>query len=365
MTYRVLVRLLGSVILAASLFCAHGSLAEDCDGIPPPCSAALPKGTVQDPHVLPVPPDDGRVGIDRVRMNALMLYNDHRFVDLDNLIARYSKLQDRFDDGRFKLSGIAAFYNFEFEVRRKEYLPNIELWRVMNPKSPGAALAEAVYWRLRAWEARGNGFANSVSPEGQRLFRERLETAQKLLNASESYAASIPLWYIESLEVDLGLGASLKQQLILYDRGIKAFPDYDQLHFQMIRALLPKWGGSDEAVTAFIEAVVKRSPAPLKAQMYTRLWWYVDNVTPLDESIFNNVKASWPRMKAGFESLGKSYPDSLWNRTNFAAFACRAGDMATYSRLRTEIGDQMGMFAKNAFPSNQSLEVCDERAASR
>jgi hypothetical protein len=191
----------------------------------------------------------------------------------------------------------------------------------------------------------------------------RLKTARRLLLACESYAASNPLWYMDSLKVNLGLGTPLKQQLMLYDRGTKAFPDYEQLHFQMIRALLPKWGGSDEVVAAFIRSVVKRSPVSLKAEMYARLWWYVDEETPLDESIFGRNKASWARMKEGFESLNKSYPYSLWNRTKFAVFACQAHDETTYRQLRIELGDQINMFAKTAFPSNESLEVCDERAA--
>jgi hypothetical protein len=67
-------------------------------------------------------------------------------------------------------------------------------------------------------------------------------------------------------------------------------------------------------------------------------------------------------MKDGFESLTKSYPDSLWTRANYASFACRAGDTATYSRLRTELGKNIVYYAR-AFPSNFSLDVCDKRAS--
>jgi hypothetical protein len=67
-------------------------------------------------------------------------------------------------------------------------------------------------------------------------------------------------------------------------------------------------------------------------------------------------------MKAGFESLYESYPGSLWNLVNFASFACRAGDVTTYRRLRTEVGDRVNIYATRAFPSNVSLDVCDRRA---
>jgi len=126
MEFRVSLVALCQITLAVGMLGAQPALAQDCDGIPPPCSSALPRGTKQDPHFVPVPPDDGYFGVDRVEMNASALYYSQRFADLDNLIARYSKLQDRWDDGRFKLSGIEVFYNTVFDRHPKEYLANIE-----------------------------------------------------------------------------------------------------------------------------------------------------------------------------------------------------------------------------------------------
>ena len=41
-----------------------------------------------------------------------------------------------------------------------------------------------------------------------------------------------------------------------------------------------------------------------------------------------------------------------------SAFACRAGDAHTYRKLRKQIGEQ---FYEDAWPSNYTMEVCDER----
>jgi hypothetical protein len=339
----------------------------DCDGAPPPCMENPAKGAITIPRTgLPAPPDDGPAAIFRAEANATTLFDDKRFEDLDKLIGRYSTLHDRGDDGRFKLSGIETFISAIAEYRqRQDSLKNVELWRSANPHSPGAALLEAAVWRQAAWQARGGGYASSVLPEGQQLFHERLERAMNSLTASEPYAASNPLWYMQALDVKLELGASLGEQFGLYDRAIKAFPEFFPLDFNMIRALLPKWGGSNEAIAAFIESVVKRSPPPLKAQMYTRLWWYVDQSSALEVDLFRDMGASWPRMRDGFESLEKSYPDSVWIRSNFASIACRAGDATSYVRLRAELGDKINYYAKRAFQSNASLEVCDAHAAGK
>ena len=65
-------------------------------------------------------------------------------------------------------------------------------------------------------------------------------------------------------------------------------------------------------------------------------------------------------MKEGFESLIRQFPDSRWNRSNYALFACDAGDMSTYTRLRARLGEHIYL---SAFPSNLSIYVCDARAA--
>lgn len=219
--------------------------AKDCDGVPPPCFPNPPQGISMAPgtNTLQAMQNDGPLGAARVGSNAAMLYYAKRYHDLDNLIARYVTLQDRIDDGRFKLSGIGKFLDMAVQQRPPGVaLPEVQGWRSADPNSPGAALLEAAYWRNAAWQARGTGFANTVSPEGRRLFHERLQHALKTLTDSESYAARNPLWYTESLDVNLGLGVSRQKQFALYERGIEAFPDYYPLHCYMAQGLLPKWG---------------------------------------------------------------------------------------------------------------------------
>jgi len=338
--------------------------AEDCDGVAPPCRPNPARGALVVPGTgVPKPADDGPRGIDRAFENATLLFESKRFVELDALIDRYATLKDRVDDGRFKLSGIDDFLNFAGQARNDALLGEVESWRSENSNSIGAALLEAQHWYNAAWRARGGGLSNSVAPEGWKLFFSRLEKAKSALTKSESYAASNPLWFTKSLEVQLALNVTAADRLSLYKRGISAFPEFFPLHFSYLYGLQPKWGGSNEAMAAFIDGVVTSRPSDTKAQMYTRLWWYVDQISPNEISVFRDMGASWPRMKAGFDSLAKNYPDSIWIRMNYASFACRAGDSATYKRLRSEVGSNFVYYGGAAFPSNFSLEVCDERAS--
>jgi len=329
-------------------FAAHAAPVADCDGVPAPCTA---------PGYLTW---DGPGGLERARLTAHFLFDAGRFADLDALIDRYSKLQDRLTDGRFKLSGIAQFLTGMFGSGVDEaVLEKARRWRTLNPKSAGAALLEAEYWSNAAWKARGSGYGNSVSPEGWQLFRERLERAHETLVAAEPYASENPLWYMQSLEVNLGLGVPLKAQFSLYEQGLKAFPGYFNLHFAMIRFLRPEWYGSNPAIAAFIAAVLKGSPPCAQAELYTRLWWFTVEGVEDDVDIFRDLEVSWPQMKKGFDSLVKSNPDSAWIRSSYAAYACQAHDMMTFTRLRGELGHRI---EGRAFRSNISIDVCDARA---
>ena len=362
MLVSMLVSMLGFLLLATGPAVAIDIPQQEdtCDGIPRPCISDRPRSPT--PGAVWTPSDDGPSGETRVVENAALLFAHKRFIDLDALITRYSTLEYRFDDGRFKLSGISAFFDQTLGslANGESSIPGqLKPWTTANPNSAGAAIATAAAWRNAAWRARGQGYASTVSTEGWRLFHERLRLALKTLKDSESYAGTNPLWHLEYLRVNLGLDASMADQLTIYERGTKAFPTFFPLHFQMMVALLPQWHGSYQDEVAFIDTVTAHSPPALRAQTYTRLWWYANQLTDLNVDIFRDMRASWPRMKEGFESLLKDYPNSRWNKSNYASFACVAGDIRTYARLRADLGNKI---YATAFPSNTSTDVCDERA---
>jgi hypothetical protein len=291
-----------------------------------------------------------------------LLLTSKRFTDLDALIDRYATLKYRLDDGRFKLFVVSQFFERYLGNSADSIERELAPWAAANPRSPGAAIATASAWTNAAWRARGVGPADSVSPEGWKLFQDRLQRAQAALRESESYASSNPLWYTEYMKINLGLDLPLDQQLAFYQRATRAFPEYLPLHFQMMVALQAQWQGSNEAEAAFIDMVAAHAPPALRAETYTRLWWRAYQMVPPGVDIFRDMGASWPRMKEGFAALLQTYPSSRWNRSYFARFACNAGDTDTYVRLRTELGSKMYAIV---FPPDLSLDVCDARAAAK
>jgi hypothetical protein len=312
-----------------------------------------------------VDPDnnDGPRGIYVFAAEVEALWRQRDYAMLDGLFDRWAQPDERFDDGRMHLTAFAPGLESALARHREpkdweQELEKISEWRQQNPASTAVDIAEAAILESWAWSARGTGYARTVTPEGWKLFHERMNRAQEVLLRAKDRSSSNPVWFYEYMEVALQLGWEPAEFRALYDAAISRFPDFHPLYFSMIRSLLPRWGGSIEQVDAYIAEVVKQTEKRQRKIMYARLYWYVAGAEGDDFSLFEDSAATWADMKTGFQQLTAATPKSSWNLNNFASFACRAGDADTYRKLRKKIGEEI---YEDAWPSNYTLEVCDER----
>ena len=280
-----------------------------------------------------------------------------QFDDLDRLFDDWSDPKSRMADGRWKLSSFVDAVTERFVVTKawdSNYLV-LQNWKKKNPKSIAANLSEVIYWINYAWDARGNGYADSISPLGRKLFEERLLKAeQTLLNCKDSSSQN-PVWYSEYIRVANGLNwpkADIYKLVMDAEQKQKYFYG---LYMRYAVALTPKWGGSWELVDAFIKASTDNTKDQEGHSLYARLYWTVDEHTP-EFNLFRDTQASWPEMKKGFDDLMRRYPHSAWNLNNYAAYACKAGDKSTFQYLRFLIGNNV---TPQAWNSSYSLDLCE------
>jgi hypothetical protein len=214
-----------------------------------------------------------------------------------------------------------------------------------------------VYWHSYAWQARGKGYADSVSKEGWALFSERMEKALAVL-ASEGDLATCPDLHVLSLDALLETGADAARMRAVFDRAQKTWPEYHQLYFAMARRYQPSWGGSEQQYDRFAEEAARLTTSFEGAGMYARLYWLVDrrNGLPLLHGERQRRFPSWLRLKAGYNDLLKRYPDSIHTIGKFADVACRGDDSALYGSLRAQI-----LGYENFVPFLDPLEICDVR----
>lgn len=97
-----------------------------------------------------------------------------------------------------------------------------------------------------AWKSRGSGFANTVTPEGWKGFREHLAKAREHLTAAHALAPDVPTAANRMITVAMGEDGDQETPMEWFERAIAAQVDYHAAYDAILNSLLPRWGGSHE-----------------------------------------------------------------------------------------------------------------------
>lgn len=284
------------------------------------------------------------------------LFAAHDFAKLDSIYDGYALKSERTPSGLWK-SGLWFDGIYMFVETQDAYRANDEAlkkWLVERPQSALARLLRARLMKDRAWEYRGTGYAVEVEKRNWAPFFDLLRQARDYLEAEKSVASTRPEYY------DLMIGIMMGQQknpLQVFDEGQEKFPAYYPMYFAMMQYLLPKWHGSLDQVEHFAAEAVARTQQTEGRAMYARIYWAAAQ-GPFHDNLFAQSKASWPRMREGFEDVVARYPDQ-WNLQNYASFACDAGDDATLAKLFKRIREPV---LDEAWRSRTRYDACARRA---
>lgn len=102
----------------------------------------------------------------------------------------------------------------------------------------------------QAWAARGTGFAGAVTPDGWKGFGEHLALAREHFTHAHEMHPEWPEAASEMIQVSLGEGSD--EERLWFDRAVAAQFDHSTSYRRMLRqVLLPRWGGSHEAMLDF------------------------------------------------------------------------------------------------------------------
>jgi len=289
------------------------------------------------------------------------LFQNEQFLDLERLLDDWSDPSARRADGRPMLTAYVAALedNFAYTLDWDAIHERIQRWRSKNPYAPAAAITEALYWKLYAWSARGEGSASGVTPDGWKLFDERLRKAQAVLEESRSFASDNPLWGLTYIEVGTGLNWPKEQLLRQLAESVAKEPAFSSLYVTTAYYLTPQWGGGWDLVDQIVRGAVRNTEATEGWSLYARIYMSLDSCCN-DLDLFRDTPANWQDMKRGFEDMVRLYPHSAWNMNRFAAYACVADDKDAYVSLRFKLGK---LIMPTAWPYNHSFDLCEHKFA--
>lgn len=271
------------------------------------------------------------------------LLKDRNWDELEKIVQELRTKKLRFPGGIWKLD---LFYDGLAEPKKHTvprdwdiFFTKLQEWKAAKPDSVTPLIALGRGYISYAWDARGGGYASTVTEEGWRLFRERLAKAREyLLETAMKMPDKDPEAYNALLTIARGQGWSRPDAAAWFHRAVLIGSDYHGTYFAMAVYLLPRWNGKPGDAERFVEEAAELCKEEGNA-MYARIAWHLSTYVGINQ-FFEEYTFTWPRMKEGFQKLQKLYPKSRRNQTAFCMFAYLAQDYDTARELFAEIGDQ-------------------------
>jgi hypothetical protein len=278
------------------------------------------------------------------RADELIKHGD--FDKLEALAAGYRSSKECYADGSWKLAFVydgATTVNSTDEPAWLARQKLIQDWMDARPESATARIAMARFLRDYAWNARGSGYANTVSDKSWKLFGQRLEQAAEALKDTRQLKETCPIYWSSVMGVALGLQTSKEDYNDIFNQAIQAEPDYTFYYQTRATFLLPRWYGAEGEWEKDLASSADRIGGADGDQVYAQVVWSVHQYGDSKNVFDENKSISWERVDRGFEAILKRFPDSLAAKNERAHLAALAGDKEKARRYFKATGGKVDL----------------------
>jgi hypothetical protein len=220
-----------------------------------------------------------------------------------------------------------------------EHCTKLAMWRKELPESPTPLLVLGRAYLAYAWQARGSGFANTVTEEGWELFHVRIGEARRLLEQAAKAGPKDAEVHRQLIEVAKGQDLDEVQARAWLDEGRKVDPTYPFLYTAMAEYLLPRWHGEPGDVEKFANEIPSLISGDDGLEAMAMIAFVVSRYDgPIDSTLLYG-EYDHRLLVQGAEVLATRYPQSR-QHVHFAALCTLvAQDHAAARRIRPAVGE--------------------------
>lgn len=291
------------------------------------------------------------------------ILKEEKFEELDCLADSVRSGKEKFPGGMWKIhilyQGLNSPVQFPMHATQEDWdihLQRLQRWVTARPKSVTARVALASAYLGYAEDARGTGYANTVSESGWKLFGERTAEAKRILDEASSLPTRCPEWYLAMQFVAQNQGWEVADARALFERATKFEPGYYYYSRVLANYLSPKWSGE----AGDTEKVTQEAADRIGGEQGDILYFQVS--TAVICGCEDDPNLSLARIKKGFEATEKKYGVSMLN-LNLIAFLTarnREDDVVYADKVITRIGEQ---WDEQTWKSKENFEMAKKRAA--
>jgi hypothetical protein len=278
----------------------------------------------------------------QIEAQAMALFTNRAFSDLDALAAKYRASKEAYPDGTWRLGCVYGGLEPHAHAPLSAWENQVALadqWIRTNRASMTARVAKARLLVGYAWTVRGGSYADKVKDAQWNQFFELLQQAAKALNDAKQLPERCPLYWSTWQMAALGLQMEKPQYDALFQQATKEFPDYWYYYNNRAIYLLPRWYGEpgdwEKDLTRSADRIGDEGGDMLYAQVVCNVHNYGGGI-----DVFEEKRISWERVDKGIAGLLKKFPQSLSLKNDRAFLAGLAGDKEKARTYFAEVKDE-------------------------
>lgn len=224
----------------------------------------------------------------------------------------------------------------------KYHLAKLEKWIAHNPTSITARVGLASAYLDYGWQARGAGYADTISRDGGRLFAARLARAAAILAEARSLKVECPHANAVMLHVAIGQNWDMNSFNQLFAGATKLEPLYYTYYELKAMYLMPRWNGRPGDWERFADATALAIGGTEGSIIYYKIASYIARIQVQDVKggrFFRESIISWQRIKSGFSEMVKKYGISMQVANQICLLAITSDDKEFSRQMFAEIGE--------------------------
>jgi hypothetical protein len=273
------------------------------------------------------------------------MLTQEKFEELDCLADRARSGKERFSGGMWKLhvlyGGLYVPVQYPQHATKEDWnslMPRLQRWVAARPTSVTARVALGWAYLNYAFDARGDGYASTVSGNGWKLFAERTAEAKRILEEARALPTKCPEWYVAMQKVAQNQSWDAADARALFDEANKFEPGYYYYARILANYLLPKWSGEAGGTEKFVQEIADR----IGGDQGDILYFQIASANYVICGCGDDPHLSLPRIERGFVASEKQYGVSMLNLNRIAFLTTRfsGGDPIVADKALTRIGDQ-------------------------
>jgi hypothetical protein len=278
-------------------------------------------------------------------------FNSDNFTELDDYAKKIRTEKIRNSYGQWKLYTLYKILAYPVIVETpskpteeewQNHLDKLVKWINQNPASITARIAIADALVSYAWKARGSGYASEVTEDGWRLFKERVEEAEKILNNAKEIPEKCPHRYQVMSIIAKAQGWDIERYNELFNEAISIEPLYEEIYLSKTVYLKPKWFGKKGDVKKFAEEVINT----LGGKEAYRIYYLIATEQAMTygfDLFLKETELSWEKIIKGYDASQELYGFRVGRLNFFCNMALKAKDYKTVRKAMKEIGDNISL----------------------